>query len=112
MRRHVRPRKRQRKLTSPLPVVRRMNTERNKALEPRGRNAENPSALRTMKSVDGLPNGNENSMMSRSWMICPRRMVSKCDCEHKLTLLMHTMNSKEGPSGYANRGYSQTQKGH
>ena len=109
MRRYARPHRGQRK-TSPLLVVRRMITEKNESLEPRSRNAESQSGLRMMMSLDGLPNGNENSTMSRSWKICPRRMVSPLrPCIHN-SLFSH-MYSEEGSFGYANRGYPQTEEG-
>lgn len=62
-------------LTSLLLVVQKMITERNVSLEPRGRSAESLSALRMMMNVDGLPNVNENSTMSKSSKICPRMKV-------------------------------------
>ena len=109
MRRYVRPHRGQRK-TSLLLVVRRMITEKNESLEPRSRNAESQSELRMMMSLDGLPNGNENSTMSRSWKICPRRMVSPLrPCTHN-SHFSYT-HSEEGSFGYANRGYPQTEEG-
>ena len=109
MRRYVRPHRGQQK-TSPLLVVRRMITEKNESLEPRSRNAESQSGLRMMMNLDGLPNGNENSMMSRSWKICPRRMVSPLrPCIHNS--LFSDTYSEEGSFGYANRGYPQAKEG-
>ena len=94
MRRYARPHRGQRK-TSPLLVVRRMITEKNESLEPRSRNAESQSGLRMMMNLDGLPNGNENSTMSRSWKICPRRMVSPLrPCIHN-SLFSHTRTARK-----------------